>query len=115
MYNFSNEYFASKGFTPKILPFKLSHFQQMAHPYPKISTPNSILEKELNLMAVNKLLHRKQEELQSTIKSNPHFSGTAFVVFRSKKEAEKVFSYESNICRRIYNWFSCDPIHRIST
>lgn len=115
MYNFSNEYFASSGFTPKVLPFQLSHFQQMAHPYPKISTPNSIFEKELNLMAVNKLLRRKQEELHATIKRNPHFSGTAFVVFRSRTEAETVFNYESNLFRRIYYFFSCNPMNRIST
>jgi hypothetical protein len=114
MYNFSNDYFASSGFTSKVLPFQLSHFQQMSHPYPKISTPNSIFDKEMNLMAVNKLLRRKQEELNSTIKRNPHFSGTAFVVFRSKQEASRVFEYENSIFTRIYFWFSLNPLLRIS-
>jgi ApbE superfamily uncharacterized protein (UPF0280 family) len=86
----------------------------MAHPYPKISTPDSIFEKEMNLMAVNKLLRRKQEELNSTIKRNPHFSGTAFVVFKSKQEAERIYQFENSIFNRLKSFFSCNPMDHIS-
>jgi hypothetical protein len=62
-YGLENEYFASSGFTPTILPFHLSHFQQLQYPYPKLEDPDSLTDKQHNLLAVNLLLKNKQKEL----------------------------------------------------
>ena len=60
IYGLTNEYFASSGFSHKILPFKLNHMQLLAHPYPKIDMPESLLSQCLNLIQVNVALKQKQ-------------------------------------------------------
>ena len=115
-YGLENEYFASSGFSPTILPFHLSHFQQLAHPYPKLDDPGSLTDKQLNLLQVNSLLKQKQNELSKLIAKRAKFTGKAFVVFRSKEDADTAFKHEKFIFRKCWRATKsiCNPMDKIT-
>jgi len=57
----TNEYFAGSGFSPKVLPFKLEKSEIV--PYPTIESRKYLIDRQMNLLKVNKLLQKKQASL----------------------------------------------------
>ena len=64
-YGLTNEYFASSGFSPHVLPFNF--IKGKMPPYPKIETRAIRFDRELNLLQVNRLLHKKQVSLNKKL------------------------------------------------
>lgn len=72
-------------------------------------------DQKLNLIKVNRLLKKKQEELDKIINKKLKFSGKAFVVFKSKEDAEIVFNFEKFIFRKCWRVTKsiCNKMDRI--